>query len=64
MGLVWSVGEDNIDQHLITRLQRKSENRAFLLTISFLTPCRSFANLMRFKAPWYRDTRTVRHAKR
>jgi hypothetical protein len=62
VGVIWSVGEDNIDKHLITRLERKSENRAWLFTISFLTPCRSFANLMRFKAPWYRDMRVVRHA--
>lgn len=59
-GGVWMVGEDALDKVLITRLERVSRNPAWLLAISILNPNRSAANLLRFKMPWHRDTRTVR----
>jgi hypothetical protein len=59
-GWVWNVAEDITDQRLITRLEKKSQNPLFLFTIQFLNPCRGFSNLLRFKAPWYRDSRPVR----
>lgn len=59
-GLIWSVGEDAMDKYVIKRLERVSRNRLWLASISFLTPSRAFANLMRFKSPWYRDSRPVR----
>ncbi len=59
-GLLWSLGEDALDKVLIKRLERVSTNRLWLAGISFLTPSRAFANLMRFKSPWYRDSRPVR----
>ncbi len=61
VGLIWRVGEDNIDLRIITKIEKRTENPWVLFPISFLTPCRSFANLMRFKSPWYRDDRPVRH---
>ena len=59
-GLIWSVGEDAIDKVLVKRLERVSTKRVWLAAISFLTPSRAWANLMRFKSPWYRDSRPVR----
>ncbi len=59
-GLIWSVGEDAMDKYVTKRLERVSTNRLWLGAISFLTPSRAFANLMRFKSPWYRDSRPVR----
>jgi len=59
-GWAWNVAEDIVDQRLIVRLEKKSQNPLFLFTIQFLNPCRGFSNLLRFKAPWYRDSRLVR----
>jgi hypothetical protein len=59
-GMAWLIAEDALDRFAITRLERVSENRAWLMGISILNPTRSTANLLRFKAPWYRDTRRVR----
>jgi hypothetical protein len=35
-----------------------SGNRAWLMAISCLNPSRGFANLLRAKAPWHRDSRS------
>jgi hypothetical protein len=59
LGWAWSMGEDVIDQHVIRRIETKSGNPVYLFAIQFLNPCRGFSNLMRFKAPWYRDSRDV-----
>ena len=59
-GWIWSMGEDVLDQQLISRLERKSQNPVYLFMIEFINPCRGFSNLLRYKAPWYRDTRPVR----
>jgi hypothetical protein len=59
LGWVWSMGEDLIDQHIIRQIETKSSNPLYLFSIQFLNPCRGFANLLRFKAPWYRDSRDV-----
>lgn len=58
-GFVWMVGEDALDKKVISRLEQKSRNPLYLLALSALNPNRSVANLMRFKMPWYRDTRMV-----
>jgi hypothetical protein len=59
-GTTIMLGEDLLDKYAIQRLEGVSRNRAYLLSISFLNPTRSFANLLRFKAPWYRDSRNTR----
>jgi hypothetical protein len=59
LGWAWSMGEDLIDQHVIRRIETKSSNPLYLFSIEFLNPCRGFSNLLRFKAPWYRDSRDV-----
>ncbi|MCU1283683.1 MAG: hypothetical protein JWO13_33 [Acidobacteriales bacterium] len=55
MGLI--VAEDAVDRWLIRRLEHAEhpgKTRFYRMT---LNPTRSFANLLRFKHPWYRDTR-------
>lgn len=57
-GLGWQVGEDALDKHLVVRMERWTSNPVALVFIrSFLNPTRSFANAMRFRVPWSRDTR-------
>ncbi|HUR36883.1 MAG TPA: hypothetical protein VM009_03635 [Terriglobales bacterium] len=58
-GTAWLIGEDALDKYAITRLERVSRNKFWLLGISVLNPTRSVANMLRFKTPWYRDTRVV-----
>lgn len=59
-GFVEVVGEDAIDRYFIRKLENRYSNPLVLFGISTFTPTRSMANLMRFKAPWYRDSRTVK----
>jgi hypothetical protein len=58
MGTGWMIGEDAIDRYLIKRIENKYQNavvRAFAR--GMLNPIRSYSNLLRFKKPWYRDSR-------
>jgi hypothetical protein len=58
VGTAWLIGEDVLDRYLVSRLERRTRNPFYLTGISVLTPSRSFANLLRFKPPWFRDHRT------
>ena len=58
-GTAWLIAEDALDRYAITRLEQVSRRRLWLLGISVLNPTRSTANLLRFKAPWHRDSRRV-----
>ena len=58
-GAAWLVGEDIIDRYAITRLERVSRNKFYLMGISVLNPTRSVGNLLRMKTPWYRDSRRL-----
>lgn len=60
LGTAWLVGEDALDKYAIVRLERVSHHPAWLMSISVLNPTRSVSNLLRMKAPWYRDSRPVR----
>ncbi len=58
LGMGWMIGEDAIDRYLIKRIENKYRNpviRAFAR--GGLNPIRSYANLLRFKVPWHRDSR-------
>ena len=58
MGLAWMIGEDMADRYLIKRIENRYHNKAVrALARSMLNPTRSYANLLRFKAPWMRDGR-------
>lgn len=54
-GLLWSVAEDWADLHFFRKIRVRTNNPAALFAASFITPTKSGANLLRLKAPWYRD---------
>lgn len=58
IGLAWQMGEDILDRYVVRKFEHRFEHPiARMMVRSWLNPSRSFANLMRFKEPWYRDTR-------
>ena len=59
-GLVWTMIEDEVDKHVVRRLEEKQRSPATLILISFLTPGRATANIFRWRPPWYRDEREVK----
>jgi hypothetical protein len=59
-GTLWTMAEDALDKHVIMGLERRSHNPFLLTTYQILNPSRATANFLRLRAPWYRDTRTVR----
>jgi hypothetical protein len=59
-GLLWTIGEDALDKHVVRRLEEKSRNPFALTVYQFLAPSRATANIFRFRPPWYRDSRTVK----
>ncbi len=61
-GWIWNMAEDSLDEHVIAHLEGKSNNPLYRFSIQILNPCRAFSNLLRFKAPWYRDSRPVRRS--
>lgn len=57
-GLGVMVAEDAMDRFVIRRVERATTNPVYRsLARSFLNPNRSFANALRFRPPWYRDSR-------
>jgi hypothetical protein len=55
-GLAWNVGEDAIDRLIVSHVRHAHpRNKAILIVASFMTPTRSAANLLRFRAVYYRD---------
>lgn len=59
-GFGWTVTEDYLDKHVVTKLEDKSRNPVLLTIANFLTPARATANILRFRPPWYRDSRVVK----
>lgn len=58
IGTLWMVGEDVLDRYVIRRLEGRTENPYLrMMARGWLNPGRSFANMMRLKAPWVRDSR-------
>jgi hypothetical protein len=58
VGLGWTIAEDAIDRYLVKRIEGSTQNRyARIFARAFLNPAHSFANLVDWKAPWYRDSR-------
>jgi hypothetical protein len=55
-GTAWVVGEDALDRYVVRRVQNSGHERMFYMMRSFLTPSRSWANILRYKVPWYRET--------
>jgi hypothetical protein len=53
-GTIWVTTEDLIEAHIIRKEEEAETNLALLrLSQTFLLPSRSFANILRFKKPWY-----------
>ena len=59
-GLLWTMAEDALDKHVVRRFEQSPRGPVPLLLISFLTPSRATANILRWRSPWYRDDRQVR----
>ena len=56
VGSLWVLMEDTIDRYINDPLQEGRPEAVFpKIMRSGLNPCRSWANLMRLKKPWYRD---------
>jgi hypothetical protein len=59
IGTGWMIAEDALDRYVIRNLENRTDNPYLRMMVrSWLNPSRSFANVMRFKVPWYRDTRS------
>ena len=58
-GTVWIVSEDLLDRYVARPLEYKGHNYLTYPVRSILTPSRGWANLLRFKTPWYRKSRDV-----
>jgi hypothetical protein len=59
-GTMWFVAEDLIDKGVTRRLEDWNRNPFLLMAYSFLTPGHTTGNLLRFRPPWYRDSRVVK----
>jgi len=58
VGLAWHLTEDAIDRYFIRWLEQRTANPvANALTRSWLNPTRAFANILRLRRPWDRETR-------
>jgi hypothetical protein len=56
IGTLWVVGEDTIDRYITGPIEDAHPGRvAPMILRGGLNPCRSAANAMRLKKPWYRD---------
>jgi len=58
-GTAWVMSEDLLDRYVVRRMEGKANRYFMYVARSFLTPSRAWANLMRFKVPWYRETRSI-----
>ncbi len=65
IGLAWQVTEDFLDRFVIRRFEDRVTNHwARMMMRGWLNPSRSFANMMRGKEPWHRDSRAGIYAYR
>ena len=62
VGGLWKMAEDSIDKHFVAHLEDHPRNPFMLFGLSFLTPAQGAANVLRFRPPWFRDTRIVKAA--
>ena len=57
-GTAMTIGFQWLDKHLQRRIESRVQSRALIDTTRMLTyPPQSLANIVRFRAPWYRDNR-------
>ncbi|RRA47767.1 hypothetical protein D1Y84_05145 [Acidipila sp. EB88] len=56
VGMVWVVGEDVLDKKISDRLSEAYPDKLWPKIVrGSLSPSRSFANMLRWRVPWYRD---------
>ncbi|HXG83580.1 MAG TPA: hypothetical protein VNI84_06070 [Pyrinomonadaceae bacterium] len=56
LGTAMLVAEDAVDRFITRRIERKTDNfYVKVFSRMLLSPTRVFANMLRFKEPWYRD---------
>ena len=59
-GVGWTVAEDALDRYLIRAIEARIQNPLVrALARSAMNPTRSYANILRFRKPWYRQTRSI-----
>jgi hypothetical protein len=64
-GTGWLIGEDILDRFLIKKIESRTTNRFIRLMLrSWLTPGKSFANMMRGQWWWHRDDRPLKEGGR
>jgi hypothetical protein len=65
LGTGWLIGEDILDRFLIKKIERRTTNR-FVRSMfrSWLTPGKSFANMLRGEWWWHRDDRPLKEGGR
>jgi len=57
-GTAMTIGFQWLDKHVQKRIERRVQSRALIDTTRILTnPPQSVANIVRFRAPWFRDSR-------
>jgi hypothetical protein len=59
-GFGWNVGEDAIDRYIMPKVHAHVKNHFYLTTLFWMTPCKSAANILRWKPTYYRDTANIR----
>lgn len=60
VGTALLIGEDLLDRYVVRYVESKTTNRLLRSIVrGFLNPTRSFANLLRFKKPRYRENRPL-----
>jgi hypothetical protein len=59
-GFGWTLAEDYLDRRVVKGLEEHNRNPILLTMYQLLTPARGFANILRFRPPWYRDSRVVK----
>jgi hypothetical protein len=57
-GTTMTIGFQWLDKHVQKGIESRTQSRALIDTTRIITnPSQSIANLVRFRAPWYRDNR-------
>jgi len=65
LGTGWLIGEDILDRFLIRSIERRTTNRFIRSMLrSWLTPSKSFANMLRGEWWWHRDDRPLKEGGR
>ena len=54
-GFGWNVGEDMIDRYLMPKIHAHVKSKLYLTALFWMTPCKSAANILRWKPTYYRD---------